>query len=169
MPELYKAVVATYEELKKYAPEDAEIAVITENRLEEHFHTGIMTRNVPYLAETLPEPFAEIPVELAKKLGVKSGDIVELGNNRNRVYVRALVTHRMPKLRIGSKEVYVVNVPWNWGWSGAHNSFDVANTISILVMDIVTTMQETKAFLAWVKKASPDKYTYQAKPRIQVF
>jgi len=168
MPELYRAVVTTYEELKKYAPRDAEIAVITLNRLLEHFHT-IMTRNTPYLAETLPEPFAEIPVELAKKLGIKSGDIVELGNNRNKIYVRALVTHRMPKLRIGKIDVYVVNVPWHWGWSGAHNSFDVANTISVLAMDIVTTIQETKAFLAWIRKASPDKYTYQAKPRIQVF
>jgi len=168
MPELYRAVATTYEELKKYAPRDAEIAVITLNRLLEHFHT-IMTRNTPYLAETVPEPFAEIPVELAKKLGIKSGDIVELGNNRNKIYVRALVTHRMPKLRIGKKEVYVVNVPWHWGWSGAHNSFDVANTISVLAMDIVTTIQETKAFLAWIRKASPDKYTYQAKPRIQVF
>lgn len=167
MPELYKAITASYEELKKYAPSGSEVVVVTENRLEEHWHTGIMTRNVPYLAEMVPEPFAEIPVELAEKLGIKSGDIVELGNNRNRIYVRALVTNRMPKLRIAGREVYVVNVPWHWGWSGAHNSFDVANTISILLLDIVTTMQETKAFLAWVRKASPEKYTYQSKPSVQ--
>jgi formate dehydrogenase major subunit len=167
MPELYNAVMSSYEELKTIAPSDSEIAVVTENRPEVHWHTGIMSRNVPYLAETIPEPFAEIPEELAKKLGIKSGDIIELGNTRNKIYVRAYVTLRMPKLRIGNKEVYVINVPWSWGWSGAHNSFDVANTISILVMDVVTTMQETKAFLAWVRKASKDKYTYQAKPRIE--
>ena len=167
MPELYKAVTATAEELRKQAPSGAEIVVVTENRLEEHFHTGIMTRNVPYLAETIPEPFVEIPRELAEKLGVKSGDIVEVGNNRNRIYLRALVTSRMPKLRIGGKEVYVVNIPWNWGWSGAHNSFDVANTVSILAVDLVTTMQETKAFLAWIRKASPDKYTYRPQPSVE--
>ncbi len=167
MPELYNAVATSYEELKSIAPSGSEVVVVTENRLEEHWHTGIMTRNVPYIAETVPEPFAEIPEELAQKLGIKSGDIIELGNSRNRIYVRAYVTPRMPKLRIGNKEVYVVNVPWSWGWSGAHNSFDVANTISILVMDIVTTMQETKAFLAWVRKASKDKYTYRALPRIE--
>ncbi|ABM80894.1 molybdopterin-dependent oxidoreductase [Hyperthermus butylicus] len=167
MPELYKAVTATMEELQRIAPEGAAIVVVTENRLEEHWHTGMMSRNVPYLAELIPEPFIEIPKELADKLGIKSGDVVEVGNNRNVIYLRALVTHRMPKLNIAGKEVYVVNIPWHWGWSGAHNSFDVANTISILALDIVTTMQETKAFLAWLRKAPPEKYTYKSEPRIK--
>ena len=167
MPELYNAAILTAEELSKKAPKGSAIVVVTENRLEEHWHTGIMSRNVPYLAEMIPEPFVEIPKPLANKLGIKSGDIVEVGNERNKIYLRALVTHRMPKLNIGGKEVYVVNIPWHWGWSGAHDSFDVANTISILAMDIVTTMQETKAFLAWIRKAPASKYTYQAEPRIE--
>ncbi len=148
----------TPEELQK--PEDALPVVLTANRLEEHFHTGQMTRNLSYLAELFPEPFIEIPKELAEKLGIKSGDIVELGSNRFRIYVRAMVTGRLPKLRINGSEVYVANIPWHWGWSGGHRTYAVANTITAIFMDTVTTMQESKACLAWVRKATPEDYDY---------
>ncbi len=143
-------------------PKGAEVVVATTNRMTEHFHTGQLTRNVPLLAELVPEPFAEIPKPLADKLGIKPGDIVEVGNNRNIIYVRALVTHRVPKLNIDGKEVYVINLPWHWGWQGAHSTYAVANTITDVYMDTVTTMQESKVFLAFVRKASPEKYDYRA-------
>ena len=87
---------------------------------------------------------------------------MEVGNNRNIIYVRALVTHRVPKLNIDGKEVYVINLPWHWGWQGAHSTYAVANTITDVYMDTVTTMQESKVFLAFVRKASPEKYDYRA-------
>ncbi len=143
-------------------PSGAEVVVVTTNRMTEHFHTGQLTRNVPLLAELVPEPFVEIPKPLADKLGIKSGDIVEVGNKRNVIYLRAMVTHRVPKLSINGKETYVINIPWHWGWAGAHSTYAVANTITDVYMDIVTTMQETKAFLAYVRKASREKYDYRA-------
>ncbi len=144
------------------APSDAAVVVVTTNRMVEHFHTGQLTRNVPLLAELVPEPFVDIPKPLADKLGIKPGDIVEVGNKRNRIYLRAMVTNRVPKLSVNGKEVYVVNIPWHWGWQGAHSTYAVANLIADIFMDLVTTMQETKAFLAYIRKASPDKYDYKA-------
>ena len=141
-------------------PEGAQVAVLTTNRLVEHFHTGQLTRNIPLLAELVPEPYAEIPEELAAKIGVKSGDIIEVGNKRNRIYVRAFVTKRLPKLKINGKDVFVINMPWNWGFAGAHRTHAVANSVTALYMDTVTTMQETKVCLVYVKKASPEKYDY---------
>ncbi len=143
------------------APSNAVPVVITTNRLTEHWHTGMMTRNVPSLAMLFPEPFAEIPAELAEKLGIKSGDIIEIGNKRAVIYVRALVTRRLPKLKIAGKDVYVVNIPWHWGFSGLHASTSVANLLIGDYMDTTTTMQESKTQLAYVRKASISRYVYE--------
>ncbi len=147
-----------------HVPEDAVVVTATTNRLTEHFHTGQLTRNLPLLAELFPEPFVEIPKPLADSLGIKSGDIVEVGNNRNRIFLRAMVTNRVPKMAIGpdGRECYVVNLPWHWGWAGAHSTYAVVNTVSGIYMDTVTTMQETKTFLVYIRKASPADYDYRA-------
>ncbi len=142
-------------------PSGAVPVVITTNRLTEHWHTGMMTRNLPRLAMLFPEPFAEIPEELAKKLGIRPGDIVEIGNRRAVIYVRALVTKRAPKLIINGKEVYVVNIPWHWGYSGLHASPSIANLLIGDYMDTTTTMQESKTQLAYIRKASISSYIYE--------
>ncbi|MDK2464331.1 MAG: molybdopterin-dependent oxidoreductase [Candidatus Korarchaeota archaeon] len=159
--DLADTVNLTPEEMR--VPEGAEVVVATTNRMVEHFHTGQLTRNLKLLAELVPEPFVEIPKPLADRLGIKPGDIVEVGNNRNRIYLRAMVTNRVPKLKIGpqEKEYFVVNMPWHWGWAGAHSTYGVVNTVSGIYMDTVTTMQETKTFLVYLRKASPDKYDYR--------
>jgi formate dehydrogenase major subunit len=142
------------------APEDAVPVVVTTNRLVEHFHTGIMTRNSPHLGTLLPEPFVEIPRELAEKLGISSGDVVEIGNRRGRLYLRAVVTERAPKLSIAGREVFVINIPWSWGFSGLSASTSVANIIVGDYVDTTTTMQESKTFIAYLRKADPAKYVY---------
>ena len=141
-------------------PKDAAPVVVTTNRLTEHWHTGIMTRTLQRLAMLFPEPFVEIPKELADKLGIKDGDIVEVGNRRAKIYLRALVTYRAPKLRIAGKDVYVINIPWSWGFSGLHASTSIANLLTADYMDTTTTMQESKVFLAYIRKATRDKYVY---------
>jgi len=141
-------------------PEGAIPVVVTTNRLTEHWHTGIMTRTLQRLAMLFPEPFVEIPKELADKLGIRDGDIVEVGNRRARIYLRAMVTYRAPVLKIAGKRVYVINIPWSWGFSGLHASTSIANLLTGDYMDTTTTMQESKVFLAYVRKASRDKYVY---------
>jgi formate dehydrogenase major subunit len=142
------------------APPGSAPVVVTTNRLTEHWHTGIMTRNLQRLAMLFPEPFAEIPRELAAKLGIRDGDIVEIGNNRARIYLRALVTYRAPVLEVAGQRVYVVNIPWHWGFSGLHASTSVANFLTPDYMDTTTTMQESKVFLAYIRKAPRSKYVY---------
>jgi len=164
MPELASEIAVSLAELEKAMPGGAVPAVCTTNRLEEHWHTGALSRNNPYLAELVPEPFVEIPVELAEKIGVRSGDIVEVGNVRNRIYLRAYVTRRMPRLKINGRTVYVVNIPWHWSFAGRNNSPAEANLLTPSVGDTTTTIQESKVFLVWVRKAPASKYIFHREP-----
>jgi len=167
VPELGKELALTIGELEREMPKDAKPIIITTNRLEEHWHTGALSRNNPYLAELVPEPFAEIPYELAQELGIKSGDIVEIGSARAKIYVRAMVTRRVPKLEIGEGEtVYNVNVPWPFGYAGSHRTPSAANLLSPEVGDIVTSIQETKVFLGWLRKAPKSKYIFEREPEL---
>jgi len=58
----------------------------------EHWCGGSTTRNIPWLNELVPEPVLEMPVTLAQKLGVKSGDWVRVSSARGELEVKALVT-----------------------------------------------------------------------------
>ncbi len=79
---------------------------------------GSTTRNIPWLNELVPEPVLELPLALAKKLDVKSGDWVRVSSARGELEVKALVTPRMKALKIGDQEVTVVWMPYNWGFQG---------------------------------------------------
>ncbi|UXD21682.1 formate dehydrogenase [Ignicoccus pacificus DSM 13166] len=161
LPQLGAEIALTLGELERQMPKDAKPIVLTTNRLEEHWHTGALSRNNPYLAELVPEPFAHIPEPLAKELGIKSGDVVEIGSARAKIYVRAMVTHRMPKLDIAGETVYNVNIPWPFGYAGSHRTPSVANLLTPEVGDIITSIQESKVFLGWIRKAPKDKYVFE--------
>ena len=60
----------------------------------------------------------ELPVTLAKKLDIVSGDWVKVSSARGELEVKALVTPRMQALKIGGQEVTVVWMPYNWGFQG---------------------------------------------------
>jgi FdhE protein len=71
----------------------------------EHWCAGSTTRNIPWLNELVPEPVLEMPIALAQKLGVKSGDWVKVSSARGELTVKALVTPRMKELKIGDQAV----------------------------------------------------------------
>jgi len=48
----------------------------TSYRVLEHWQAGQMTRNLPWLAELMPEMFVEISEELATEKGIRNGDRV---------------------------------------------------------------------------------------------
>src|SRR5213082_1437979 len=76
--------------------------VATSYRLTEHEH--YVTQHVPHLVGLQPQPFVEIPYELGKKLGIKSGDRVRVSSMRGRLEVLALVTKRLgPSIIDGKK------------------------------------------------------------------
>lgn len=119
--------------------------VITTYRLTEHHSGAIPTRLVPSTAELQPEGFAEIPPELAREKGVQNGDRVVISTARGEIETRALVTERLRPLRIGSRTIYQIGLPWHFGWQG-YATGDIANTLSAIVGDPNTTIHEGKAF-----------------------
>ncbi|ABL78805.1 formate dehydrogenase subunit alpha [Thermofilum pendens] len=129
-----------------------ELVVITTNRLTEHWHSGSMTRRTPLLAELDPEPFVYVPRELARKLGVNSGDYVEIITARGSIKMRAYVTEGEAYLTVNGRQLPHVNVVWAFSFLG-YVTGPQGNFISPDVGDVVTTIQETKAWIGKIRKA----------------
>ncbi|HEX6385313.1 MAG TPA: molybdopterin dinucleotide binding domain-containing protein, partial [Anaerolineae bacterium] len=127
--------------------------VISTYRLTEHHLSGVMSRNLPWLAALMPELFIEISPELAAEKGIATGDIVEVRNPRGVVQARALVTKRFRPYRIGGRTVHQVGMPWHWGFQGVATG-DIVNLLTPNVGDANTTIQESKAFLCDIRKVA---------------
>jgi formate dehydrogenase major subunit len=83
---------------------------------------------------------------------VKSGDLVTISSARGALTVKAVVTPRMKPVKSGGKEVTVVWMPYNWGFSGLSTGASV-NHLTIDATDPGAGTQETKACLVNVVKA----------------
>ncbi|MEM4287690.1 MAG: molybdopterin-dependent oxidoreductase [Candidatus Caldarchaeum sp.] len=131
--------------------------ILTTFRMTEHQHTGILTRTIPWLAETMPELFVEISPSLANKLGVKTGDKLKITSKRNvkdPVIAKALVTNRVSPLVINGKLREIIAMPWAYGFAGPHRQDRaLTNKLTIDAMDEETGMPETKIALVKVEKA----------------
>jgi formate dehydrogenase major subunit len=127
-------------------------------RVTEHWQTGQMTRNLPWLAEMQPEMFVEMSVDLAKRKGVSNGDWVKIKSIRGEVEAVALVTDRVQPLTIGGKQVDFVGMPWHYGYSGyitggPNGKNYSANQLTPHVGDANTSIPEYKAFIVDIEKA----------------
>jgi formate dehydrogenase major subunit len=118
---------------------------ITTYRLTEHHTGGTMTRYVPWLAETQPEGFVELSPELAELHGVENGGWVTLRTARGEVEARALVTSRIPPLKLGERTVHVIGMPIHFGWKGLATG-DPVNTLVAMIGDANTSIHEGKVF-----------------------
>jgi len=92
--------------------------VLMTSTVAEHWCAGSTTRNIPWLNELMPEPMVELPISLAKKLDIVTGDWVKVSSARGELEVKALITPRMKALKHGDQEVTVVWMPYNWGFQG---------------------------------------------------
>ncbi|HEX9024121.1 MAG TPA: molybdopterin dinucleotide binding domain-containing protein, partial [Geobacteraceae bacterium] len=126
--------------------------VLSTSSLAEHWCCGAFTRNVPWLNEIQPETYVEIPEALAKKISVSTGDKVKVWSARGEVVVPAMVTKRMETLKCNGQEVFVIWMPYNWGFKGLSQAAST-NLITIDAGDPNTWVQETKACLVNVAKA----------------
>ncbi len=126
--------------------------VLCTSSIAEHWCAGTVTRNIPWLNELVPEPFVELPEQLAQKLSIRSGDAVKVSSARGEVVVKAVVTPRMQSLPINGKEVEIIWMPYNWGYKGLSRGAST-NLITIDAGDPNTWIQETKACLVNVEKA----------------
>ncbi len=120
--------------------------VLMTSTVAEHWCGGSTTRNIPWLNELVPEAVVEIPESLGKRLGVASGDWVKVSSSRGSIEVKALVTPRMNTLTVDGKEITIVWMPYNFGYSGLSTGPSV-NHITIDAVDPGAGTQETKACL----------------------
>ncbi len=121
-------------------------------RVVEHLHSGSFTRNLPWLAEMMPEMFVEISEELAAEKGITSGSKVVIRCARGEVGAVAMVTKRLQPLPLNGSYIHQIALPWHWGYMGLSKG-DSANVLTARVCDPNTMMPEYRAFLCDVSKA----------------
>jgi len=126
--------------------------VITTYRLTEHHLSGVMSRNLPWLAELQPELFIELSPELAHEKAIKNLDMVTISTPRGSVRAKALVTRRMRPLHMGDRVVHQVGMPWHWGYQGVVKG-DVVNNLSAMVADPNVSIHESKAFTCNIERS----------------
>ncbi|HPC18007.1 MAG TPA: formate dehydrogenase-N subunit alpha [Candidatus Hydrogenedentes bacterium] len=138
---------------KRAEPGGAEFPIVASTyRLTEHWQTGVMTRNCPWLLELQPQMFVEMSETLAEEKGIRAGDVVEVKSARGTVLAVAIPTKRFKPMTIMGKTVHTVGMPWCFGWK-TPNSGDSANLLTPNIGDANTMIPETKTFLVNIEKA----------------
>ena len=128
--------------------------VCTTYRLTEHFHYWTQHQQNGRLNEMQPGFFVEIPEGLAKEKGIANGSQVKVLSARGEIRGVAMVTKRMPELKIDGKPAWQIGFPIHWGFAGAPNhTGPLANMLTPSAMDPNTWTPEYKAFLVKVEKA----------------
>ena len=123
----------------------------TTYRVSEHWQSGAMTRNLPWLAEMQPDMFVELSPELAAEKGIRNGERVTVESARGSIEAVAIVTRRFRPFIINGQVVHEVGLPYHWGYKGLVTGSS-ANELTPPVGDANTMIPETKAFLCDVKK-----------------
>ncbi len=110
-----------------------------------------MTRNLPWLAELMPEMFVEIDEELASEKGIRNGDKTIVVGARGQISAVAVVTKRLKPMTVNGKVVHTVGLPWHFGYQGLIKG-DSANVLTPYIGDANTTIPEYKAFLVNIRR-----------------
>jgi formate dehydrogenase major subunit len=144
-------------DMDKYGtPEQGFTVICTTYRLTEHYH--YWTKNNPMNVQLVPEPFVEIPVELAASLGIKGGDKVKVTSARATYEAKAMVTQRILPMMIDGKKMYQIGIPIHFGYRGiqedaGRTSRSLTNSLSPTVTDPNAYTPEFKGFLVKLEKA----------------
>ncbi len=125
--------------------------IITTYRVTEHYQSGSLTRNMPWLNEMMPEMFVEVNEDLAEEEGIENGDMVEVESIRGKIQAKACVTKRIKRLESNGKVYDIIGMPFHWGHKGLSTGAS-ANDLSPSIGDPNTTIPESKAFLGKIKK-----------------
>ncbi len=119
--------------------------VATTYRLVEHFHWW--TKHSRFNAVMQPQSFVEISEELAKEKGIVNGGWVRVFSKRGSVKAKAVVTKRIPALKIDGKTVHTVGIPIHFGFIGETKKSAGVNSLTPFVGDANSQTPEFKAFL----------------------
>ncbi len=135
----------------KSAPDQYPI-IATTYRVVEHWQTGALTRNLPWLAELMPNMFVELSEELAAEKEIENGDTVKIFNSRGDIEAIACVTKRFKPFTIHGKRVHEIGLLWQYGFKG-YAKGDAANRLTPHVGDANTQIPEYKAWLCDIRRA----------------
>ena len=143
--------------MDKYGtPAEGFTIICTTYRLTEHYH--YWTKNNPMNVQLVPQPFVEIPVQLAADLGIKGGDNVKVTSARASYQAKAMVTQRLKPLIIDGKKVYQIGIPIHYGYRGiqedaGRTARSLTNSLTPTVIDPNAHTPEFKGFLVKLEKA----------------
>jgi formate dehydrogenase major subunit len=141
----------------KYAtPEQGYTVVCTTYRLTEQYH--YWTKNNPMNVQLIPEPFVEIPVELADEMGIQGAEKIKVTSIRGTYIAKAFVTRRIKPMMIDGKKVFQIGLPIHQGFRGikedeGKDARTPANLLTPTVVDPNAYTPESKGFLVKVEKA----------------
>ncbi len=140
----------------KFGSPDEYSIVCTTYRLTEQYH--YWTKNNPMNVQLIPEPFVEIPVELADEKGIRGTDLIHVISARGTYTAKAFVTRRLRPMMIDGKKVYQIGLPIHQGFRGidedeGRNARTPANLLTPTVTDPNAHTPESKGFLVKVEKA----------------
>jgi formate dehydrogenase major subunit len=143
-------------EADKYGTAKDYDIVCTTYRLTEHYH--YWTKNNPMNVQLVPEPFIEVPAELADKMGIRGGEVLKVTSARATYQAKAMVTKRIKGMMIDGKKTYQIGIPIHWGYRGiaedeGKTALTPANLLSPTVVDPNAYTPEFKGFLVKVEKA----------------
>jgi formate dehydrogenase major subunit len=124
----------------------------TTYRVSEHWQTGALTRNLPWLAELMPNMFVELSEELAKEKGIKNGRKVIISTTRGDVEALACVTKRFKPFNINGKTIHEIGLVWQYGFKG-YATGDSANRVTPHIGDANSMCPEYKAWLCDIRRA----------------
>ena len=141
----------------KYStPKDGYTVVCTTYRMTEHYH--YWTKNNPMNVQLIPEPFIEIPAELANDIGVHGGERIKVSSIRGEYIAKAMVTKRIKPMMIDGKKVYQIGFQIHQGFRGiiedeGKDARTLANLLTPTVYDPNAFTPEFKGFLVKVERA----------------
>ena len=161
----------------KYRLENGEVIVVrdakdyplvaTTGRVIEHWHTCTMTCRVPELKRVKPEAYVEVPIGLAKKLGISDGDWVTVESPRGKVTLRARVLN--PATGLGGPRIDYLFIPW-------FDENKLANALTLDNYDVQPYFfqPDYKTCAARIRKARPDEIPSSpsqqtAKPKYNIY
>jgi len=128
--------------------------VATTYRLTEHYHYSTKHQKDGLLNELQPGFFVEIPEALANEKGIANGAMVRVTSARGSLEGPAMVTKRMPSMKVDGKQVWYIGLPIHWGYMAEEgHTGPLANTLTASVGDPNTWTPEYKTFLVQLEKA----------------
>jgi formate dehydrogenase major subunit len=108
--------------------------------------------------QLVPEPFVEIPAELANDMGLHGGEKIKVSSIRGDYIAKAMVTKRIKPMMIDGKKVYQIGFPIHQGYRGiaedeGKDARTLANLLTPTVLDPNAYTPEFKGFLVKLEKA----------------